>query len=88
MENVCDWVRSTLPLLINLYIFDLLKWNIDNTSDKLVWQNQHERGIQKTAAFRLTGGYTQKNDLLWALCLFIFLLLTFRFLYGVISVFL
>ncbi len=85
MENVCDWVRSSLPLLINLYIFDLLKWNIDNTSDKLVWQNQHERGYRKQQRL---GGYTQKSDLLRALCLFIFLLLTFRFLYGVISVFL
>lgn len=88
MENVCDWVRSSLPPLINPSLFYILKWNIGNTSDKLGLAKPTRKGIQKTAPFRLAGGYTQKSDLSRALCLFLFLLLTFRFLYGVISVFL
>ncbi len=80
MENVCDWVRSSLPPLINPSLFDILKWNMDNTSDKLGLAKPTRKGIQKTAPFRLAGGYTQKSDLSRALCLFLFLFLHLSFL--------
>lgn len=86
MENVCDWVRSSLPPLINPSLFDILKWNMDNTSDKL--------GLAKPTRYRKQRrldslAVTPRKVTFRGLYVyFFFFFFTFHFLYGVISVFL